>query len=258
MVTAYIKAEELKNRHTVSTKLFWIVPLASILLACVFSGQQARYYQVNQFNWWYTSLFPMLLLLSTAFLVQRERKMKNRAMGVLPVDMKKVWFAKVVYSLKTLVLAVALIFCAQEGISRLFAGGAVREITTASSLMAAILWIVLSAWQIPLWLFVNQKCGFTASLLMGLACNVGPGIMGATTKWWIINPFSYINRLMCPVLKILPNGLTAEPGSMTFYPGLMETWSIPVGVGISLVLLLVCFAATARWYDRKGTQGWEK
>ncbi len=258
MLAAYIKAEELKSRHTVSAKLFWIVPGISVLLGLLFSGKDARYYQTNQFNWWYTTLFPMLLLLSTAFTEQRERKLKNRAMQVLPVDMKKLWAAKVFCSFKTLFLAAAVIFLAQEGISRIFAGGAAREISTTAAFTAAVLWLVLSAWQIPLWLFVNQKFGFTFGLLVGLVCNAGVGILGATYVWWIVNPFSYICHLMCPVLKILPNGLPAEPGSMTFYPELLDTSAIPIGVGISVVLFIVCFAVTAFWYEKRGKKGWEK
>lgn len=91
MLLAYVKAENLKNRHTVASRLFWLVPLFSILLSFVFSGQDSRYYQMNQYNWWYTTFFPMLLLLSTAFAGQRERKMKNRAMGALPINMKTLW-----------------------------------------------------------------------------------------------------------------------------------------------------------------------
>lgn len=258
MLTAYIKAEEQKSRHTVSAKLFWIVPGVSILLGLLFSGMDARYYQMNQFNWWYTTLFPMLLLLSTAFTEQRERKLKNRAMQVLPVDMKKLWAAKVFCSFKTLFLAAMIIFLAQECISRIFAGGAVREISTTAALTAAALWLVLSAWQIPLWLFVNQKFGFTFSLLFGMVCNAGLGLLGAAYVWWIVNPFSYICRLMCPVLKILPNGLPAEPGNMTFYPELLDKSVIPAAVGISVVLFIVCFAVTALWYEKKGEKGWEK
>lgn len=258
MLTAYIKAEELKNRHTVAAKLFWIVPGVSILLGIIFSGLDARYYQMNQFNWWYTLLFPMLLLLVTAFTVQRERKLKNRAMQVLPVDMKKLWAAKVFCCFKTLFLAVVLIFCAQEGISRIFAGGAARGISTTAALTAAALWLILSVWQIPLWLFVNQKFGFTFSILFGLICNIVVGVLGSTYIWWVINPFSYISRLMCPVLKILPNGLPAEPGNVTFYPQLLDQGVIPIGVGISVILFIVCFAVTALWYERRGKKGWEK
>ena len=257
MLLAYMKAENLKNRHTVAAKLFWIVPLFSIVIAVIFSGQDSRYYQMNQYNWWYTTFFPMLLLLSTAFAGQRERKMKNRAMGALPVDMKRLWSAKIFYSLKTLVIAALSIYFVQEVISRLLLSGGSREISSLAGLMAAVLWIGLSLWQIPLWLFVNQWLGFAAGILLGMVCNIGLGILGAPINWWLLNPFSYISRLMCPVLKILPNGLPAEPGSQTFFPGVLDASVIPLGLGISLALFLAVWALTAGWYAGKGRKGWE-
>uniref|UniRef100_UPI00359C861B lantibiotic immunity ABC transporter MutE/EpiE family permease subunit n=1 Tax=Faecalicatena contorta TaxID=39482 RepID=UPI00359C861B len=257
MLLAYVKSENLKNRHTVASRLFWLVPLFSILLSFVFSGQDGRYYQMNQYNWWYTTFFPMLLLLSTAFAGQRERKMKNRAMGALPINMKTLWSAKILYSLKTLVLAVLILFCVQEVVSRLLVFGGAREISGLAGLAAAVLWIVLSLWQIPLWLFVNQSLGFAAGILLGLAGNIGLGILGALTKWWVVNPFTYISRLMCPILKILPNGLPAEPGSQTFFPEVLKITVIPLGVCISVALFLGVWALTAGWYAGKGQKGWE-
>lgn len=253
----YIKAENLKNRHTVTAKLFWIVPLVSIVLAFIFCGQDVRYYQINQFNWWYTTLFPMLLLLSTAFVGQRERKIKNRAMGTLPVDIEKLWAAKVFYSFQTLVFAVLILFCAEEVLSRVLASGLERDISTISVLVAVVLWLILSAWQIPLWAFVNQKFGFATEVLLGLGGNVVLGILGALSKWWMLNPFSYINRLMCPVLKILPNSLPAEPGSQTFYPELLGKAVIPIGIGCSLLLFFICYTVTLKLYQAKGEKGWE-
>lgn len=257
MMQAYIKAEELKNRHTVSAKLFWAVPFVSLFISFIFSGQDTVYYQTNQYNWWYTTFFPMLLLLCTAFTEQRERKVKNRVMGALPLDLKKVWAAKVVCSFKTMVYAVILLYCVQEIVSRILAGGADRGISGLAGLAAACLWLVLCAWQIPLWLFISRTCGYAAGLLLGLGCNIGLGILGALTKWWVLNPFTYISRLMCPVLKILPNGLPAEPGSQTFYPEVLDMWAVPVGIVISLVLFIICFVVTANLYQRKGMRGWE-
>lgn len=204
MLRAYLKAENLKNKYTVSAKLFWVVPLFSIGIAIAFSGQNARYYQMNQMNWWYTTFFPMLLILATAFSVQREKKVKNRVMSALSINMRKIWIAKVLRIIVSMICAVGIVFLAQEGISRFFVAGAPREISTLAGAGAAVLWICLSAWQIPLWLFVNEKLGFAAGIILGLAANVGLGILGALSGWWILNPFSYICRVMCPVLGILP------------------------------------------------------
>lgn len=257
MLKAYMKSEALKNAHTVSGKLFWLVPLVSVAVAVLFSGWDSRYYQMNQYNWWYVLFYPMLFLLSTAFMVQREGRMKNRAISALPVDLKKLWAAKVAHIVKVLLTASAIIYCAWEIFSRLFAAGGAREISSGAGFGAAALWVILSLWQIPLWLFINQTFGFAVGIILGLAGNIGLGVIGALYDWWLLNPFSYISRVMCPVLRILPNGLPAVPGSQTFFEGVLDHSVIPVGVGMSLLLFIISYVLTARWYQRKGDAGWE-
>lgn len=257
MLKAYMKSETLKNAHTVSAKLFWLVPLVSIAVAVLFSGWNSRYYQMNQYNWWYVLFYPMLLLLSTAFAVQRERRMKNRVIGALPVDLKKLWAAKVAYIVKVLLIASAIVYCAWEIFSRLFASGGARGISSGAGFGAAILWVILSLWQIPLWLFINQIFGFGVGIILGLAGNVGLGVIGALEGWWLLNPFSYISRVMCPVLGILPNGLPAVPGSQTFFEGVLDRSVISAGVGMSVLLFIISYVLTAGWYQRKGDAGWE-
>lgn len=257
MLKAYMKSEALKNAHTVSAKLFWLVPLVSIAVAVLFSGWDSRYYQINQYNWWYVLFYPMLLLLSTAFTVQREGRMKNRVISALPVDLKRLWAAKVAYIMKVLLTASAIIYCAWEILGRLFAAEGVREISSGAGFGAAVLWVILSLWQIPLWLFINQIFGFAVGIILGLAANIGLGVIGALYSWWLLNPFSYISRVMCPVLGILPNGLPAVPGSQTFFEGVLDRSVIPAGIGMSVLLFSISYTLTAGWYQRRGNAGWE-
>lgn len=257
MLTSYIKAEQLKSSHTVLAKLFWVVPLVSVLISSYFSNGNVKYYQMNQFNWWYTTFFPVLILTAAAFLVQRERKVKNRIMSALPLELKKVWAAKVLRIVGILLRAVILLYCAQEIISRVLAGGGTRIISSQSGLMAVLLCVVLSLWQIPVWMFVNEKLGFTVGIVLGLICNIGLGLVGASADMWMLNPFYYSNRLMCPLLGILPNNLPAVPESMYYFEGALDMSVIPVGVILSIVLFVFTFLVTAVWYQRKGIKGWE-
>lgn len=258
MWKAYMKAENLKHRHTVTAKLFWLVPLFAIMIPgflATLSG--GYYYQLNQFNWSYTTFYPMLLLLSTAFAVQREKKLKNRVISALPVDLKKVWAAKTAYILKILAWAAIIIYAGEEIISSIFAAGGSRIISGAAGFEAVLLWIILILWQIPLWLFVFHILGFAAGMILGLAGNIALGILGALSKWWLLNPFTYINRLMCPILKILPNNLLAVPESQTYVEGVLNPIVIPQGIAASLLLFIVLCVLTAKWYQRKGETGWE-
>lgn len=257
MLMSYWKAEKLKNAHTVSAKLFWLIPLISITIASLLSAMDADYYQMNQYNWWYTLFLPMLIMLFAGFTQQREKKLKNRGVSSLPIDWKKIWVVKNLYIIRALVFSSFIIYAAQEIISRIFAAGEVRVVTSASGLIAVLLCIILSLWQIPLWLFISEKLGFIPGLLLSLACNMVLGVVVAVEKWWIWVPFSYTGRIMCPVLKILPNGLPAVSESTTFYEGLLNKSAIGEGVGVSLILFVFISLFTAKWYEKRGLRGWE-
>lgn len=256
--TAYWKSEWVKNRHTMAARVFWMIPLLSMLLALTFCGLNARYYQMNQFNWWYTTLLPLLLLLCVTSLGKRERAVKNRAIGVLPVNLKKVWAVKVGYCAGILTLSCVIIFAAEEVVSRFLPGEGVRAISGKAAFTGAILMVLLSLWQIPFWLFLELKMKNVVVLVLGLAANTVAGIGGALHTWWLCDPFSYVNRVMCPVLKILPNGLPAEPGNQGYFEGVLDGTVIWQGVFCAAVLFFVLFFATMRWYERRGREGWER
>lgn len=257
MLGLYFRAEITKSTHTVLAKLCWIIPLISIAISVFFSRQNARYYQMNQFNWWYVMFLPMLLLLSAAFTVQREKKVKNRIMSPLPLDIKKLWAARTLHIAGILFLSAAWMYCAQEVISRVFADGAVRFISAQAGLSAVFLCVFLSLWQIPVWMFVFEKLGFAGGMILGLICNMGLALGLNTGTLWFLNPFCYVNRLMCPILGIFPNNLPAEPESPYYFEGALDVSIIPVGIVISVLLFAVCSCATAVWYQRKVEEGWE-
>ena len=58
-------------------------------------------------------------------------------------------------------------------------------------------------------------------------------------------------RMMCIVLKILPNGLVAEPGSLTYSPELMERKGLLIGITVSLLWFALFWFAGRRWFERK-------
>ena len=68
---------------------------------------------------------------------------------------------------------------------------------------------------------------------------------------WMISPYTYPSRLMIPILKILPNGLYAETGSVTFKPELLSYDVILPGIVISVVLFLLFTYVTAKWFEKQ-------
>ena len=80
------------------------------------------------------------------------------------------------------------------------------------------------------------------------------GVVAAVESFWFLCPYSILPRMMCSVLGILPNGLPAREGSMTFSPELLEGSNVLYGLILTLLWCLLLWAVTRSWYSRKGAQ----
>lgn len=87
----YISSEYLKHKNTFAKKLVWLAPILTLCLNVL----TPMWYQQNSYNWWYVFLYPGCLTLLSILIIQRDNgKLKFRAILSLPVDLKKVWYAK--------------------------------------------------------------------------------------------------------------------------------------------------------------------
>ena len=106
---AYIKAELLKNRHSEWARLMVIFPAISILCSVYFSFGNATYYQMNQYNWWYMCFLPIQVIAGSIFICRREKRLKYRAVQMLPVSAGKIWIAKVVSCIGQIIVSTGMI-----------------------------------------------------------------------------------------------------------------------------------------------------
>lgn len=243
----YFLSENMKIRHTFVEKLTWIAPTLVIMLSILLT---ARYFQVDSYNWWYSMMLPGTLALSCALTSKIDGTMKNRAVISLPVVLQKVWIGKVLIGIKNLVISCSIIFIAAQVSVFVVNIDPITKISTFNGLTAILILIITYMWQIPLYLFLGNKLGLFPTIIFSLGFNVICGALSVEEYWWMI-PFSYPSRLMCPVLKILPNGLLAQPGSQTFTPQLLDTWGIPFGIIVSLALFFILTYVTAKWFERQ-------
>ena len=118
-----------------------------------------------------------------------------------------------------------------------------------NKLVAVLLLVITFLWQIPLCLFLGSKIGMFPTILINIIAYMVLGILAATKSiWWMI-PYAIPARLMCPILKVLPNGLPAVEGSMTFKPELLSNSVILPGVIITVILFIILTMVTAKWYE---------
>lgn len=243
----YFLSENIKIRHTFMEKLIWLSPALLILLSMSLT---ARYFQVDTYNWWYTWMLSGTLSLSCVYLSRVDGVMKNRATISLPLDLKKVWIAKVFVGIKNIIISCVIIFVAAQLSVFIMPINSIINIPILNGFIGTIIIIVTCIWQVPLCMFLGSKIGMFPTIILNLGINIFSIIMSVGKYWWI-NPFTYCDRFLCPILKILPNGLPAEPGNPTFIPELLNTSVIPLGIGISIVLFLIITYLTAKWYEGK-------
>ncbi|OFI06670.1 ABC-2 family transporter protein [Clostridium acetireducens DSM 10703] len=246
-MVSYFISENMKIKRKFVKRLVWIAPIMVILLSVFLTS---NYFQVSIYNWWYTSILPGVIAIEGCFLYKIDGFMKNKSIMALPVDLKKVWIAKILVAVKNIVISCMIIFIAGQLSVFVIPMRSESNISMLSGFIGILVMIITSIWQIPLWFFLGNKIGILPTIILSFATNIFSTVIAVKKFWWI-NPFSYTSRLMCPILRILPNGLLAKEGSITFTPELLNTSSIPLGIGVSIVLFIVITYLTAKWYERQ-------
>ena len=111
--------------------------------------------------------------------------------------------------------------------------------------IASLVLVITYAWQIPILMFISEKTGTVPTIILSLLLNVGVGIYCATEIYWYV-PFSIATRLMCPILKVLPNGMPLAVGSPLENPSV-----VPIDIGITVALFVVCSHLTTGWFKNR-------
>lgn len=245
---SYFKAEALKIKHTFIIKLGVIAPIFTILLSATLV---LGYFQMGAYNWWYTTILPGLISLVCTLAAVKDTKMKNRAVLSLPIDLKKIWAAKILICTAVITISSLILFLGTSLVAGVSALNKAADITAINAFAGILVLIITFLWQIPLCLFLGSKVGMFITIIISFAANAVLGILAATEKIWWAVPYAIPARLMCPILKVLPNGLPAVKGSETFKSELLSNGVILPGIIIAIVLFCILTIITARWYSKQ-------
>ena len=248
------RAERIKGRHTAANRLWLLMPALTLALAYGISQSNGTN---SAYNWWYTLMMQGMITLFCCLSGGRDKKRKNRTVLSLPVKMEAVWDAKLLTGMGTVAVA-NLLFTAG-----ILLGGCwlipriwipqVMELTVGQAAGAAAVMIAASLWQVPFCFWMNQKWGLLPTLLINIVMTMA-GVVLAVTKLWLVLPWAILPRLMVSVVGILPNGLPAMPESMTYSQALTDPANLLPGLLVSLLWFGLLWAASRRWYGRKGAQ----
>lgn len=234
-----IKAELLKQKNTFHKRLVWMAPIITILLAFLLMG--GGYIQNGSYNWWYIFMLPGALTMISSFIIVNEKKGNFHGLFTVLIDVKKLWYSKIVACTIYLALTSLIFFLSITILGFIFG----NKISIVNSLIASILLFILFLWQIPLWMFVSMKINTGFSVICSIICNCGVSAICAIKPiWWI--PFAIPARVMIPVIGVLPNGLNVEANS-----NLINANVIPIGVIIAIGLYLVLSYFSANCFGKQ-------
>lgn len=228
-MTVCIRAEWLKIKRTFTKKLIWLAPLLTLLLC---GGLMAGpFFQIASYNWWYTMLLPGGLTLMCAGVVQKDgKKLKYRAVLGLPIPQYNIWLGKIGVAAGMLFASILVLFIGVTLSGLVFPAG----LTLAASAAGSLLLFLTFLWQIPLCLYLTDRIGLFATLILNLLGNVACNIVFATKESWWSVPYAIPSRLMCATIGVLPNGLPVPDGN-----ALLDQGVILPGVLITLGLFLM-------------------
>lgn len=248
----YYLAEKLKNRHSSTEKLIILMPMITVVLSAWLAK---GYFIINSYNWWYVILFPGMLALIGAAVGNRDKRMENRAVQVLPVEMGAVWDGKILYGIRCMGIAL-LVFLGMTltvGIVLNQSVGQTFRINPSAGeqVLAVVVLLVTSLWQVPFCLFLQQLIGTFPMILVHEGSYLLLSVGLSLRPFFMLLPGGIASRLMCILLRILPNGLIAKPGSMTFTEELLDWRGLPAGIAASVVWFLIFWRISRRWFVRQ-------
>jgi ABC-2 type transport system permease protein len=240
-MTNIIKAEFLKSKRTMSSKLIFAFPIIALVMAFVLTNGIENAYAESAWNWWYVFILPGMIAIVSYLSVMREKKNGYYNIKTLPMEKRKLMLGKIAY-LGILVLISNVV---------LFAGatmGGAFLTTSVPVIGAAITVVVLTItvlWQIPLFLFLSEKFGMVVELLACLFITV-LGVSVAPSGKWFLFVSAISNRIVTPLLHILPNGLRTQAEDP-----LLSTTVIFPGILIALAHFVVLTYLYLNWFEKR-------
>ena len=231
-----LRAEMLKYKRTFMAKLVIFIPLffAAYSLATTYlipGSYDWNGILVLSFNWWPVTFLPLGYGLFAGMAADQERRAGNwRTLRTETLAPQRIWLAKI-----------GVLFAGD-----LLCGALQGSVQPQATLLVAALfcWLATLA-LIPLQLWLATWAGMLASIAFG-ALGMIIGVLLAPTKLWLLCPWSWATRLMCPTIGVHPNGIVLPAGDP-----LLDAGVIPVGLAVALAAFAALSVLTAQWFAER-------
>ncbi|GKX31572.1 lantibiotic ABC transporter permease [Vallitalea longa] len=232
-------AEYQKYKRTFTKKLIWLAPTFTLLISILLG--LGRLSQQGSYNWWCLMILPGTITLICVSIAKKDkRKLNYRSILSLPISPETVWLGKIGTGVFLHFITCSIFFL---GVT---IGGVVfgSSISLLRSAAGSMVLFITFLWQIPLCMFLSERLGLFLTVGINIAANMISTIFISTeSSWWI--PYAIPSRLMCPIIKVMPNGLSVPPNDP-----LLSTSVILPGILITLIMFVVLSLLTELPYRK--------
>lgn len=240
-MTNIIKAEYLKQKRTMNSKIIFAFPMITLVMAFVLTSGMTNAYAESVWNWWYVLLLPGMIAIVSYLSIMREKKNGYYNIKTLPIEKRNLMLGKIVY-LGILVLVSNAVLFAGAALGGAFLTTSVPVIGAA---MTVVVLTITELWQIPLFLFLSEKFGMVVELIVCLLISM-LGVSVAPSGKWFLFVSAISNRIVTPLLHVLPNGLRAQAGD----PLLSSSVILP-GILIALTHFVLLTYLYLNWFEKR-------
>lgn len=247
-----IRSELLKYKRTFTKKLVVLLPLFFVLQAIpsvwLMPDDIVRGWEhVNTmvFNIWTAVFLPLGIALFAYLIDLQERKAGNyRSLRAHAYSPGQIWINKVVVMVLFTFIATVILFAATILSGLITITNGKWDIPWETILTASLLVWIASLAIIPIQLWATTWKGMFASMGLGFA-GLAAGMFVAEKSYWFALPWSWGTRMICPILKLNPNGVMLNAGDP-----LLDASVLPIGLILSVVAFFVITGITALWFQR--------
>ena len=249
---SFFQAEKLKYCHTPVRPIIIFMPLLTVFLSAWLMGS---YFSVDAYNWWYIGIYPGVLGILCSIIGRKDKVKKNYTIWSLPCKMEKIWDAKIavgaVFSGISVIVLTVLIVLGENLIEHIFKQQMRASITFGTQLLTALVLWLTTLWMIPFCLFLSQKIGTFLMLILHMGIYTVLSAIVSLKPYFFLFPGAITARVMCPLIKVLPNGLLFEPGQLTYSPELGEISGLWIGILSAIVWFLICWLYSRKWFQKQ-------
>ncbi|MDU7708064.1 MAG: lantibiotic immunity ABC transporter MutE/EpiE family permease subunit [Clostridium sp.] len=249
MLEIYLKAESLKFKRSLFRKLVLVIPAALVLISMIFLfiGIGLGGFSSSMVCNWCMPVASLSIVVLCHLVNHKDQKHNYRTLYSLPINLKKTFISKTIMTALNL-LAISLILALITIITECILSGVSAAIGRAGYYILgySLLWITL-LWQIPFFLFLDQKAGFAGSVILNLFASALGGLFFSLTPLFWCFPYSWPARFMVTLFGVLPNGLLAESDSRL----MLNLGESSLLVLISLLAVFVLTILFSRWYRKQ-------